>query len=443
METITMCNDYVPGSVPGIIFRLQDGAQTLYHSTGIVARPEDAERDLTLRSELDRHCLAMCKAYTLMQVRRMDMTSRIFENEISRVLSNACLFQLKRKAEPIYPRLLRYIDEAHRDGVMGEGRYAVAMGKAAKLHRYLTIIGRTALTAREFTADMLLEFRQFIYDEYQYVPLHPELYPRQSGHRPPHKRLRDATVVHDLKLLQAFFAELENTGEIRRSPFRKISAEKRRIIMHVMYDAPVFLKAEELDLVMSTAVPASLQWAKDLFVLNCALGCRIGDLLRLTMDKVAVSDEGIPYVHYIPSKTARAMAINKEVETPLIRPALEIIERTRLHLMGPNQHYGKQRYNEALRRLLQYCGITRNVSLFCPETGDNVYRPIYQVASSKLARKTHVDMLTKVQINYYAAGLHREGSGSVFRYTSLDLSDRFALLNAAFGTDDYRVGKTI
>ena len=103
--------------------------------------------------------------------------------------------------------------------------------------------------------------------------------------------------------------------------------------------------------------------------------------------------------------------------------------------MGPNQHYGKQRYNEALRRLLQYCGITRNVSLFCPETGDNVYRPIYQVASSKLARKTHVDMLTKVQINYYAAGLHREGSGSVFRYTSLDLSDRFALLNAAFGTD--------
>ena len=438
-----MCNDYVPGSVPGIIFRLQDGAQTLYHSTGIMARPEDAKRDQKLRSELDRHCLAMCKAYTLMQLRRMDMTCRIFENEISRVLSDACRFQMKQKQEPIYPRLLRYIDEAHRDGVMGDGRYAVAMGKAAKLQRYLTIIGRTTLTAREFTADMLLEFRQFIYDEYEYVARYPELYPRQSGHRPPRKRLRDATVVHDLKLLQAFFAELENTGEIRRSPFRKISVEKRRIIMHVMYDAPVFLKAEELGLVMATAVPASLQWAKDLFVLNCALGCRIGDLLRLTMDKVAVSDEGIPYVHYIPSKTARALTVNKEVETPLIRPALEIVQRTRLHLMGPNQHYGKQRYNEALRQLLRYCGISRNVSLFCPETGDNVYRPIWQVASSKLARKTHVDMLTKVQINYYAAGLHREGSGAVFRYTSLDLSDRFALLNAAFGTADYRVDKSL
>ena len=53
--------------------------------------------------------------------------------------------------------------------------------------------------------------------------------------------------------------------------------------------------------------------------------------------------------------------------------------------------------------------------------GDNVYRPIYEVASSKLARKTHVDMLNKVQINYYAAGLHREGS------------------KAAFGEEEYRV----
>ncbi len=54
-------------------------------------------------------------------------------------------------------------------------------------------------------------------------------------------------------------------------------------------------------------------------------------------------------------------------------------------------------------------------------------------------RVTHVDMLNKVQINYYAAGLHREGSKAVFRYTSLELADRFALLNAAFGEEGYRV----
>lgn len=433
MERITLCNDKVPGTVPGIIFRLEDGAQILYHSTGILAQPEEAQQNPALRSELDRHYLAMCKAYTLMQLRRMDMTSRIFETEVSRVLSDACIFQTKRQSEPIYHRLVRYIDEAHRDGVMGDARYAVALGKASKLRRFLVIIGRTSLSAREFTADMVLEFRQFLYDEYTYVPLYPELYPRTAGHRPPRKRLRDTTVVHDMKLLQAFFAELENTNEIRRSPFRKISVEKRRIMMHVMYDAPVFLRAEELRQVMATAVPAELQWVKDLFVLNCAIGCRIGDLLRLTPDNVAESEEGIPYVHYIPAKTARMQTTNHEVTTPLIEPALEIIRRTGLHFMGSNLHYGKQRYNKALRKLLQHCGITRRVSLFCQETGNNVYIPICEVATSKLARKTHIDMLNKVQINYYAAGLHRAGSEAVFRYTSLELGDRYELMKAAFG----------
>ncbi len=351
------------------------------------------------------------------------------------ILFNKCLsvFRVRRKSELVYPRLLRFIEEAHRDGVIGDGRYAVAMSKAQKLYRFLEINHLMSMRIDAFTAERVLQFRQFIYDEYLYVPLYPEFYPRGGGHRPPQKRLRDTTVVHDLKLLQAFFEELENTGEIDRSPFRRISVEKRRHMMHVMYDAPIFLRAGELKQVMTTKVPDSLQGVKDLFVLNCAIGCRISDLLRLTLDKVAVSEEGIPYVHYIPSKTSKLQTTNQEVMTPLIKPALEIINRTRLRLMGPNLKYGKQCYNKALRRLLRLCGITRQVSLFCQETGENIYKPLWEVATSKLARKTHVDMLNKVQINYYAAGLHRAGSDAVFRYTNLELKDRLALLNAAFG----------
>ena len=350
----------------------------------------------------------------------------------SRCLS---VFYVGKRKESLYQRLLRYLNEAHRDGVMGEGRYAMALSKAQKLYRFLCIIGHKSMPARGFTTDMVMKFRQFVYDEYQYVPLYPALYPRGAGHRPPQKRLRDTTVVHDLKLLQAFFSELENTGEIIRSPFRRISVEKRRHIMHVMYDAPIFLRAEELKQVMETRVPAELQWVKDLFVLNCAIGCRISDLLRLTMDKVSVSEDGIPYVHYLPSKTSKLQATNHEVMTPLIAPAMETINRTRLKLMGSNLKYGKQCYNKKLRKLLQRCGITRRVSLYCPETGENIYQPLCEVATSKLARKTHIDMLNKVQINYYAAGLHRVGSEAVFRYTNLELADRFALLKAAFGQD--------
>ena len=163
------------------------------------------------------------------------------------------VFHVRKKSESLYPRLLRYLDEAYRDELIGDGRYAVALGKAKKLQRFLIIKGRPSLPANAFTADMLLEFRRFIQDEYKYVSQHPELYPRGGGHRPPQKRFRNTTVVHDLKLLQAFFTELENTGEIRCSPFRKITPKKLRVLMHVMYDAPIYLRAEEMRQVMATA----------------------------------------------------------------------------------------------------------------------------------------------------------------------------------------------
>lgn len=356
---------------------------------------------------------------------------------LRRMMTEGMAFAMRKPREPMYKRLIRYIEEAYRDGVIGAGRYAVLQGKARKLQRFLMIKGLTRISPQEFTTELLLEYRKFIYDEYLYVSKFPRLYPKGEGRHAPRRRCKDTTVVHDLKALQAFFRELEDTGEIRRSPFKKISFEKRRSIMHVMYDAPIFLKSEELRRVMRAEVPPELQRTKDIFVLNCALGCRISDLKRLTMDKVAISEDGIPYVHYIPSKTARVLGMNQEIQTPLIRPALEIVLRTRLAFNGRNPKYEKQVYNKKLRHLLKYCGIDRPVCLFDSERGDNVYRPLYEVASSKLARKTHVDMLTKVQINYYAAGLHREGSGAVFRYTSLELKDRLALLNAAFGEGDY------
>ncbi len=385
MERITMCCGTVAnGSCSAVRFKLADGTQNFYYTT------------------------------------------------VTQMLSAVDVYKPAPSSEPLYQRFVRYLEDAHRDGVIGDGRYTVAIGKARKLQRFLTIEGLSTITADDFTSDLVLEFRKFVYDEYQYVPLYPELYPRTCGHRPPTKRCCNSTVVHDLKLLQAFFAELENTGEISRSPFRNISIKKRRAIMHVMYDDPVFLRADEFRQVLQTKVPQHLQWAKDIFVLNCAIGCRISDLLRLTPDKVAVSEDGIPYIHYIPSKTVGRQTTNKEIVTPLIEPAVEIIRRTNLKLLHDKPNYGKQRYNKALRKLLQFCGINRRVSFFSPDTCENISRPLYEVASSKLARKTHIDMLNKVQINYYAAGLHRTGSDAVFRYTSLELADRNVLMKAAF-----------
>ena len=44
METISICAGTVQGVAPVIVFRLEDGEQTFYHSTGIEALPHEAER---------------------------------------------------------------------------------------------------------------------------------------------------------------------------------------------------------------------------------------------------------------------------------------------------------------------------------------------------------------------------------------------------------------
>ena len=100
---------------------------------------------------------------------------------------------------------------------------------------------------------------------------------------------------------------------------------------------------------------------------------------------------------------------------------------------------GASFYNKKVRDLIEACGIDRKVSIYDQDKHDNVYVPLYEEASSKLARKTHVDMMSKVQVNLYAAGLHREGSSAVNRYTNMEIKDHFALMNVAFDQKPYKV----
>lgn len=93
------------------------------------------------------------------------------------------------------------------------------MSKARKLWRFLVINGITGLSDREFDSSLQLEYWQFVYDEYKYVPLYPQLYPSGGGRRAPKKRCKKNTFVNDMLALKAFFSELEDTGEVRRSPF--------------------------------------------------------------------------------------------------------------------------------------------------------------------------------------------------------------------------------
>jgi len=457
MERISMYNrTSAKGDTLRVRLRLIDGRDvTLYHKTGIRAKIKDLEKftpegtlkpkvtvyNKQLKAELNTHFTAMSKAYALMKAKGMDMTSDVLEKEIDKIL-NPVVEVRSSSAETLCERFVRFADESRRDGIIGVERYKMIIGQADKLKRFLTIKGLSKISVTEFDTNLLLEYRQFVFDEYLYVEKYPKLYKvekKRGARRNPDHRASINTVVYNMKNLQALFNELEKTDEIMKSPFRRLTTEKKRAVMHTMYDSPVFLRQEEFQKVIDTEVPDKLQGIKDAFILNCCFGCRIGDFSRLSMEKVSVSPEGIPYIHYIPSKTSGTQENNKEIVTPLIRLAYDIIQRTRFDFGFKITTAGTSFYNKKVRDLIKACGIDRKVSIYDQEKHDNVYVPLYEEASSKLARKTHVDMMSKVQVNLYAAGLHREGSSAVNRYTNMELKDHFALMNVAFDQKPYKV----
>ena len=69
-----------------------------------------------------------------------------------------------------------------------------------------------------------------------------------------------------------------------------------------MYDNPVSLRKDEFEKLRDFEPSKTLVETKETFLIHCALGCRIGDFQRFTMDNVSVSEKGIPYVHYLPKR---------------------------------------------------------------------------------------------------------------------------------------------
>ena len=433
-------------------YRLREGRDVqIFHRSEIIADIADLNKlnpngtakerisiyNESLAKQLKDEYEIMCSAYTYMCDAGLDITSEVFEREIARIKSPVIV--AREETPSLIKRFRKYADDALRYGIVGEARYKHITIVADKLERFLLINGISAIIPSEFTETHLMDFREFIFNEYEYVEKFPKMYEKMSNRNKPSERLSMNTVASQLKMLQTFMNELENTDEINKSPFRKLGKERRKVVMKTRYDDPVFLRKEELHQVMNAQVPENMLDTKNAFLLQCALGCRISDFQVMSMDTIAVSPEGIPYVHYIPKKTADEQIGNEEVITPIVRYAFEIIKNTGFVFPILKNIYGESGYNAKIKSLMRICKIDRPVPQFNEETKKNEYLPLYKLASSKLCRKTHVDIMNKVQVDMYAAGLHKEGSSAVTRYTLMELKDRFALMNVAFEQEEYRV----
>ena len=437
-------------------FRLREGrAVDVFHKSNIIASLSDLDKfeingelkpRVTVYNEdlydaIQSEKALVRKAYRKLGEKGITINSANLEREIQSILTPEKRTPSKDKT--LIARLTRFVEDGYRDGLFGDSRYKHYRGSIGKLSRYLRIHRKSHLPFDGMTADMLMDYRCFVFDEFEYVDEYPNIYEGLKQRDIPTERRKGNTVAGEMRFLQGFYTELEDRDEIDKSPFRKLGAERRKAIMRATYDDPVFLRKEELKKLMAVDVPESLKETKEAFILHCAIGLRIGDYQRMTMDNVSVSPEGIPYIHYLPQKTKKKQSDNHEIETPLMRFALDIIKRTQFQMPILRYPSGKSGYNKKIKQLLEVTGIDRKVAVFDEKAGENKYLPLHEVGSSKLARKTHVDLMNKVQVDIYAAGLHKQGSKAVQRYTKMELKDRFALMCAAFGEEQYKVNQKL
>lgn len=146
---------------------------------------------------------------------------------------------------------------------------------------------------------------------------------------------------------------------------------------------PICLTADEVDRLQRAELPESLRGARDLFILQCSLGCRQSDLRKLTEAHVRTG-----VFEYIPAKTGKRS--QRVVAVPLNRRAKAVIEGDPavLELAGA---IGLTAYNAKIRAATKAAGLDRPVCTYVRDKETTL--PLWRLLSSHAARRTFISTL--------------------------------------------------
>ena len=182
------------------------------------------------------------------------------------------------------------------------------------------------------------------------------------------------------------------------------------------YTTPYFITVNEIKKLQATKLPEALAVQRDIFVFHCLIGCRVSDLQGLTKNNIV---DG--FVQYIPRKTKEQRPV--VVSVPLNDTALSILEKYK-DLPGDKllPFISYQKYNKAIKKIFTAAKLTRLVTVIDPKTGETIQRPLNELASSHMARRTFVgNLYNKVPDPNIIGSMtgHKEGSRAFLRYRSI------------------------
>ena len=281
--------------------------------------------------------------------------------------------------------------------------------------------------------ELVRELEFFIRNEYLFLdkPVYKLIYEELPEKRRPELR-GENTVVKIMKRFRTFvkwaiaeklivndpFIGYEMKSPIYGTPYYITIEERAKIADEDLHKAWEDLPDEKRKTISKSLIP-QLEIQRDIFVFHCMIGCRVGDLVKFTPHNIING-----HISYIARKTRKARV--NSIEVPLNQTAMGIINKYKdfqsetgmlLPFLSP------QKYNDCIKLIFLLCGITRNVTIWNSTLGVEEQRPINELASSHLARRTFIgNLYKKVQDPNMIGKLsgHVEGSRAFARYRDID-----------------------
>lgn len=282
------------------------------------------------------------------------------------------------------------------------------------------------------TKSTINDFFDYFKNEFKYAEKYAKLYTKLLSDYPSEITTKHKTakiskrghnhIVNLKKKLKRFFLWMNKEGYSSNHPFDGIEIKSEK------YGDPIILSLAERNKIAEFDLSAMphLERQRDVFIFQCLIGCRVSDLLKMTPDNVV---DGC--IQYIPRKTIDNKPVTAEV--PLNDRATAILNKYKdLDLSAfaskTNRRpllpfISEQKYNDAIKEIFKICDISRIVIVLDSISGEQVSRPLYQVASSHMARRFFVG-------NLYNEGEdpnlissmsgHVEGSREFARYRKIE-----------------------
>lgn len=309
--------------------------------------------------------------------------------------------------------------------------YEVLMRALRRFEVYKRITGAKdyKITLDGFNVDEVNDFEIFLRSEHTLCEKYPDIYKTYPDEacivrRSPKPQQRgNNTIISIFKPLRAFFNWCNKQDITHNRPFDKYeggTAEK--------YGTPYYITIEERNHIAAFDLSATPDLAvqRDIFIFQCLVGCRVSDLLRLTSANIIGGG-----LEYIPNKTKQERP--EVIRVPLHNIAAELVKKYSGAIDGRLFPFiSAQKYNEAIKQIFTACGITRSVTVLNTTTGKEEQRPINEVVSSHIARRTFAgNLYRKVKDPNLVGKLtgHKEGSKAFARYRDIDEEMKKEVIN--------------